>query len=307
MLDKIKARPFLKWAGGKTQLLDELYKRLPSSFIEKGEIQRYVEPFAGGGALFFFLKRQLRIKEAFLLDVNKELMAGYWVVQRNVNELIDELSIIEGTYMKLPEQQRRDFYYEVRDDYNKQKGGFDYANYSPDWIKRAAYLIFLNRTCYNGLYRLNRKGEFNVPFGRYKKPVICDAENLIEVSKALADTEIICGDFEESRKYVRKNTLVYLDPPYRPLSHTSGFTSYSEDGFSDNDQIRLAVYFKEMDKMGAYIMLSNSDPKNQDQKDVFFDKLYKSFVIERVKAKRRINSNAGKRGDVSELIIRNYE
>ncbi|KHO61022.1 modification methylase [Thermoanaerobacter sp. YS13] len=301
------AKPFLKWAGGKTQLLDELYKRLPSSLIQSGEIERYVEPFVGGGAFFFFLKRNFKIKESFLIDINKELIIGYKVIQNNVNELIHELSSMEEKYLKLSEEQRKDFYYNIRDEYNRQKDNFDYVNYNLDWVKRAAYLIFLNKTCFNGLYRLNKKGEFNVPFGKYKNPTICDADNLIEVSKALENTEIICADFEESKKYIHKNTLVYLDPPYRPLNNTSNFTSYNEDGFDDDDQRRLAQFFKEMDKRGAYLILSNSDPKNEDVDDNFFDELYAGFIIERVKAKRYINSNGDKRGDINELIIRNYE
>ena len=301
------AKPFLKWAGGKTQLLDELYKRLPSSLIQSGKIERYVEPFVGGGAFFFFLKRNFRVKESFLIDINKELIIGYKVIQNNVNELIDELSSMEEKYLKLSEEQRKDFYYNIRDEYNRQKDNFDYVNYNLDWVKRAAYLIFLNKTCFNGLYRLNKKGEFNVPFGKYKNPTICDADNLIEVSKALENTEVICADFEESNKYIHKNTLVYLDPPYRPLNNTSNFTSYNEDGFDDDDQRRLAQFFKEMDKRGAYLILSNSDPKNEDVDDNFFDELYAGFIIERAKAKRYINSNGDKRGDISELIIRNYE
>jgi len=301
------AKPFLKWAGGKTQLLDELYKRLPSSLIQSGKIERYVEPFVGGGAFFFFLKRNFRVKESFLIDINKELIIGYKVIQNNVNELIDELSSMEEKYLKLSEEQRKDFYYNIRDEYNRQKDNFDYVNYNLDWVKRAAYLIFLNKTCFNGLYRLNKKGEFNVPFGKYKNPTICDADNLIEVSKALENTEVICADFEESNKYIHKNTLVYLDPPYRPLNNTSNFTSYNEDGFDDDDQRRLAQFFKEMDKRGAYLILSNSDPKNEDVDDNFFDELYAGFIIERAKAKRYINSNGNKRGDISELIIRNYE
>jgi DNA adenine methylase len=301
------AKPFLKWAGGKTQLLDELYKRLPSSLIQSGEIERYVEPFVGGGAFFFFLKRNFKFKESFLIDINKELIIGYKVIQNNVNELIDELSSMEEKYLKLSEEQRKDFYYNIRDEYNRQKDNFDYVNYNLDWVKRAADLIFLNKTCFNGLYRLNKKGEFNVPFGKYKNPTICDADNLIEVSKALENTEVICADFEESKKYIHKNTLVYLDPPYRPLNNTSNFTSYNENGFDDDDQRRLAQFFKEMDKKGAYLILSNSDPKNEDVDDNFFDELYAGFIIERVKAKRYINSNGNKRGDISELIIRNYE
>ena len=224
-----------------------------------------------------------------------------------MNELIDELSGMEEKYIKLSEEQRKDFYYNIRDEYNRQKDNFDYVNYNLDWVKRAAYLIFLNKTCFNGLYRLNKKGEFNVPFGKYKNPTICDADNLIEVSKALENTKVMCADFEESKKYIHKNTLVYLDPPYRPLNNTSNFTSYNEDRFDDDDQRQLAQFFKEMDKRDAYLILSNSDPKNEDADDNFFDELYAEFIIERVKAKRYINSNGDKRGDISELIIRNYE
>jgi DNA adenine methylase len=301
------AKPFLKWAGGKTQLLDELYNRLPSSLIQNGEIERYVEPFVGGGAFFFFLKRNFKIKESLLIDINKELIIGFKVIQSNMNELIDELNSLEGKYLKLSEEQRKDFYYSIRDEYNRQKDNFDYVNYNLNWVRRAAYLIFLNKTCFNGLYRLNKKGEFNVPFGKYKNPTICDSENIIEVHKALEHTEIICADFEESKNYIRKNTLVYLDPPYRPLNTTSNFTSYNEDGFDDDDQRRLADFFKEMNKRGAYLILSNSDPKNENENDNFFDELYSGFNIERVKAKRYINSDGNKRGDINELIIRNYD
>ncbi|MDN5331253.1 MAG: adenine methylase [Tepidanaerobacteraceae bacterium] len=301
------AKPFLKWAGGKSQLLDELYKRLPLAFIQSGEIERYVEPFVGGGAFFFFIKRNFKVRESFLLDINRELMISYKVIQNNVNELIDELRNIEEKYLKLSEEYRKHFYYKIREEYNRQKNNFDYANYNFDWIKRAASLIFLNKTCFNGLYRLNKKGEFNVPFGKYKNPTICDSENLIAVHRALEDTEIICADFEESKKYIHKNTLVYLDPPYRPLNDTSNFTSYSESGFNDDDQRRLAYFFKEMDKRGAYLILSNSDPKNVDVNDNFFEELYSGFIIERVKAKRHINCYGNKRGEINELIIRNYK
>lgn len=303
----INARPFLKWAGGKTQLLNDLNRRLPLSLVQNSEIERYVEPFVGGGALFFFLKKNYKIKESFLFDINKELIIGYKVIQNNVDDLVFELNAIEEKYLKLREEQRKDLYYKIRDNYNSQKDTFDYANYNSDWIKRAAYLIFLNKTCFNGLYRLNKKGEFNVPFGKYKNPNICDEENLFEVSKALKDTEIICADFEESKNYIHKDTLVYLDPPYRPLNATSNFTGYNEDGFNDDDQIRLAEFFREMDEKGAFLILSNSDPKNEDEKDNFFDELYSDFTIERVNAKRYINCNGNKRGNISELIIRNYK
>ncbi|MEZ0537044.1 DNA adenine methylase [Caldicellulosiruptoraceae bacterium PP1] len=300
------AKPFVKWAGGKTQILDELSKRIPYEFIQKGEIERYIEPFVGGGAFFFFLKRNFKVNESIIIDKNKELIITYKVIQRNVIELINELKLLEEDYLNLSSEERKEFYYSIREEYNKQKDNFDYLNFNLTWIKRAAYLIFLNRTCFNGLFRLNKKGEFNVPFGKYDNPTICDAENLIEVNKALENTEIIFGDFTESKIYVKEKTLIYLDPPYRPLNNTSNFTNYNEEKFDDDDQKKLSEYFKEMDKKGAYIILSNSDPKNVDQDDNFFDELYNGFFIERIKAKRNINSNGNKRGDINELIIRNF-
>lgn len=303
---KISAKPFLKWAGGKTQLLNELNSRLPLPIIQKREIESYIEPFVGGGAFFFFLKNNYNVKESFLIDSNKELIVGYRAIQNNVEDLIFELKDIESRYLQLSDEDRKEFYYNIREEYNTQKDTFNYFMYNSDWIRRASYLIFLNKTCFNGLFRLNRNGSFNVPFGKYNKPKICDKENLYEVSKALIDTEIICADFEESKKYVKKGSLLYLDPPYRPLSSTSNFTSYNESGFGDCDQVRLSEFFKEMDKKGAYLILSNSDPKNIDKDDDFFDKLYSGFIIERVSAKRYINSKGNGRGPINELIIRNF-
>jgi DNA adenine methylase len=301
-----KAKPFLKWAGGKSQLIDALEERLPQSILNSRTIEVYVEPFVGGGAFFFYLKSNYVIKKAYLFDINKDLIVAYKVVQVYPHALIERLLSIEKEYLSLSEDEQRKLFYEIRDLYNSQKKEFDFSNLSEDWVSRAAYMIFLNRTCYNGLYRLNRNGEFNVPYGKYKNPKICDKENILEVSKALQNTEIICADFEESQRYISKGALVYLDPPYRPLSKTSNFTNYTEDGFSEEDQIRLANYFREVHKRGAYILLSNSDPKNFDQRDDFFEVLYEGFVIERVPARRYINSNAGGRGSIMELIIRNY-
>ncbi|KYO65504.1 DNA adenine methylase [Thermovenabulum gondwanense] len=307
LIGNVNPKPFLKWAGGKSQLIKELYKRLPITIIKTGLIESYVEPFVGGGAFFFFLKKNFKINKSYLFDINRELIVCYKVIQNNINELIYFLSNLETEYLNYSEDKRKEFYYKIRENYNLQRKEFNYSNYNSDWIVRATYMIFLNKTCFNGLFRLNKAGEFNVPFGKYKKPTICDADNLIEVYKALADTEIICSDFEESKNYIQKNTLVYLDPPYRPLNNTSNFTNYSEDGFDDNDQKRLAKFFKEMDKKGAYLILSNSDPKNENINDNFFDELYAGFIIERVKAKRYINSDGNKRGEINELIIRNYE
>ena len=300
------AKPFLKWAGGKSQLIPELSSRLPKEVIDTGKIDTYVEPFVGGGAFFFYLKSRFHITNSFLFDINRELIVGYKVLQNDPKELINQLKELESEYINKNEEERKEYYYTIRDKYNSQIGSFDYNNYNPNWIERASHMIFLNRTCFNGLFRQNKNGEFNVPHGRYKNPKICDKENIKKVSLALKNTEIICGDFLESLKYVNNNSLVYFDPPYRPLTRTSSFTSYSKEEFTDNDQIRLSEFYKELNKKGAFLILSNSDPKNEDPKDEFFDNLYKDFTIERVNAKRIINCDPTKRGEIKELIIRNY-
>ena len=302
----INAKPFLKWAGGKTQLLNEYKKRLPEHIINRAIIDTYVEPFVGGGAMFFFLKKNYHVKQSFLFDINRELIVGYKVIKNDHKKLINKLSEIENLYLKKSERKRREFYYDIRDIYNEQMYNFDYNNYNNDWVERATYLIFLNKTCFNGLFRQNKKGEFNVPFGRYRRPKICDEKNITEVNRALKDTEIFCGDFTESGKYIKKGSFVYFDPPYRPLSSTSSFTSYAKDGFSDEDQWRLADFFRKIDKKGAYLMLSNSDPKNEDPEDEFFDNLYRSYNIERVPAKRSINRDGSGRGEINEIIVVNY-
>ncbi|HNR43908.1 MAG TPA: DNA adenine methylase [Methanofastidiosum sp.] len=302
----IIAKPFMKWAGGKSQLIPELTSRLPKEIIDTGKIDTYIEPFVGGGAFFFYLKSRFQINNSYLFDINRELIVGYKVLQNNPKELINHLNILEIEYIDKNEEERKNYYYEIRDRYNSQINSFDYINYNAKWIERASHMIFLNRTCFNGLFRQNKNGEFNVPHGRYKNPRICDKENITKVNLALKNTEIICGDFSDSLKYVNNNSLVYFDPPYRPLTKTSSFTSYSKEEFNDNDQVRLSEFYKELDKKGAYLILSNSDPKNEDSKDDFFDNLYKGFTIERVNAKRIINCDPNKRGEIKELIIRNY-
>ena len=300
------AKPFLKWAGGKTQLLDEFNKRLPPKIKGSKVIKRYIEPFLGGGAMFFFLNRKYHLKESFLFDVNPELVMAYQVIQKDHKVLLDKLNEIKHKYLQKSEDMRKEYYYQIRDSYNKQLKNVNYSSFNEEMVERVTHLIFLNKTCFNGLFRQNKKGEFNVPFGRYKNPSIYDEENIINISKALKNTEIFWGDFTSSRKYIKKNSFVYFDPPYRPLNRTSSFTGYSKNGFFDCDQIRLAHFFKKMDDNGAYLMLSNSDPKNKDVNDSFFDDLYKSYNIERIPAKRHINSNASKRGEINELIITNY-
>jgi DNA adenine methylase len=299
------ARPFLKWAGGKTQLLGEFNKRLPEE-LKTGEITKYAEPFIGGGAVFFSLNQKFSFEHCTICDASEELILTYRVIKKSVNKLIDKLEILESEYLAKDEKDRELLYYEIRDAFNRRLPEINFQKYSAEWVERAAGIIFLNRTCFNGLFRLNRKGEFNVPFGKYRNPEILNEDNLNDVATLLKTTRIVFGDFTGCRKFVDDRSFVYFDPPYRPLNQTSSFTSYSKDGFFDTDQIRLAEFFKELDKKGAKIMLSNSDPRNEDPADTFFDDLFSGYTIERVPAKRMINSNGSRRGKINELIITNY-
>ncbi len=287
------ARPFLKWAGGKGQLIEEIDARLPKREIEAGEIDTYVEPFAGGGAVFFHVAQNYNeIERFYLFDVNEDLVNCYNAVKENVGTLIDQLSALQRRFLRKDQSQRKDFYYRVRDDFNSDRD--------------PARLIFLNKTCYNGLYRVNRKGEFNVPFGDYTKPSICDAKNLRSVSEVLQKAEIICEDFEESASCIDEKTFVYFDPPYRPLSRTASFTSYAKQDFDERSQIRLAEFCRQIDSRDAKFLLSNSDPQNEDPSDHFFDDHYEGFTIERVKAVRAINCKGSRRGQINEILVTNY-
>lgn len=288
-------------------MLEVFAARLPKPVKETGTIPCYLEPFAGGGAMFFFLKSRYRMDEAYLFDINADLIVCYKVLQNNCGELICVLEKLSAAFLEKTIEERRTFYYQIRELYNRQRESFNYRVYGRAWVERAGFLIFLNKTCYNGLFRLNRKGEFNVPYGRYNMPNICDPGALKQASLALQNTRIIWGDFSKAEKYVTPHSFVYLDPPYRPLNRTSRFTNYAKDGFSDRDQERLAAFFRRLDQKGAYLMLSNSDPKNENPHDHFFDTLYKGYRIERVSAKRYINCRAEKRGAIQELIIRNYD
>ncbi|MFY9981479.1 MAG: DNA adenine methylase [Methanoregula sp.] len=299
------ARPFLKWAGGKTQLLNEFSKRLPGEF-RKEKITKYVEPFIGGGAVFFYLNQRFSFEECYICDINEELILSYRVIKQSVKKLISELESLESGYLSKSDKKREAFYYEIRDAFNQKLPEIKSKKDHTTRIERVAQIIFLNRTCYNGLFRVNRKGEFNVPFGRYKNPEILNEDNLKDVSTLLKSTKIILGDFTQCQKFVDKHTFVYFDPPYRPLNETSSFTSYSKNGFFEDDQMRLVEFFKELDGKGAKIMLSNSDPKNENPDDSFFDDLFAEYYIERVPAKRMINCNGARRGDINELIITNY-
>jgi DNA adenine methylase len=302
---ELKAKPFLKWAGGKGQLLDEFVRFYPNE-LKNLEINQFYEPFIGGGAVFFDVVQRYNIKSAIICDINKELILTYKVVRKDVTGLIQHLEKYQKQYEKLDDQKQAEYFYTVRKDFNYQCGSTNFNRYSKKWIARAAQTIFLNRTCFNGLFRFNSKGEFNVPQGRYKNPKILDAQNLQKVSEILQIAEIKQADFKEVEKNIKENSFVYFDPPYRPISKTSGFTSYSTNPFGDEQQIELSELFHRLDKKGLKLMLSNSDPKNTDPGDDFFDKIYKGHHIFRVPAKRIINSNAAKRHNVNEIVVTNY-
>lgn len=299
------AKPFFKWAGGKSQLLHEFDIRIPSE-LRTGSLDRYVEPFIGGGAVFFYIMQIYPIKESVICDANEELVLTYQVVKQDIDALIDLLKQFQARYDALDEAGRKELYLQVRSDLNDRRKSFDFSEYGKEWVERAGQLLFLNKTCFNGLFRVNSKGEFNVPFGKYKNPGIVNESNLRKASALLTHTTILLGDFTRSRDYIDDHTFVYVDPPYRPLNKTSSFTSYSHEGFSDKDQIRLSEFYQEADRVGAKIMLSNSDPKNEDPADHFFDDLYQQYLIDRVMAKRFINRDADKRGAISEIIVMNY-
>ena len=294
--DKTQARPFIKWVGGKTQLLDEVKKSLPSDFVARQHLT-YVEPFVGGGAvMFWILQSYPNIEHAVINDINEELICTYRAIKENVEELIAELSHIQKEYIPLNSESRKDYFMAKRSLFNTKKS-------NP--VEIAALFIFLNRTCFNGLYRVNSKGEFNVPHGKYANPRICDAVNLRACSEVLQKVEILCGDFAETGRYAGPDTLFYFDPPYKPITETSSFTSYAKEGFNDAEQIRLRDFCNQISKDKALFVASNSDPKEVNPKEDFFDSIYKHFIIKRVSAARMINSNASGRGAISELMISN--
>ena len=296
-----QVKPFVKWAGGKGSLIPQLRNFYPFE-LENETINKYVEPFVGGGAVLINILQKYDIKEAYAFDINIDLINCYNVIKANVEDLINELSIKENEFLKIGDEERQKYFYNIRKEYNSYKIKENELS-----IKRAAEFIFLNRTCFNGLYRVNKNGEFNVPCGKYKNPTICDSKNLRNLSFLIRNVEFQYGDYKKSEKYIDSNTFVYFDPPYRPLSITSGFTSYTKEDFSDENQKELANYFKELDEKKAKLMLSNSNPKNTNRDDNFFEEIYKGFNIKEISAKRMINANAKGRGEISELLITNYE
>jgi len=302
----IKAKPFLKWAGGKSQLLPQLRAYYPTN-LNSHKITKYVEPFIGGGAVFFDFIQRHPIVSAYLSDINQDLGIAYCVVQQHPNILVEQLYTIEKHYKQLASEKRKAYFYQIRQKFNQQKHTINQNLFSDLWISNTVMLIFLNRTCFNGLFRLNRKGEFNVPFGSYKNPTILNSKNIFTVSQYLQNAQIYIGDFTKCSEIVDEDTFVYFDPPYRPLSKTASFTSYSQTSFDDKDQIRLAKFFAKLHRKGAKVMLSNSDPTNSSPTDLFFQQLYHPFHISTVLAKRIINRDGKKRGEIRELVITNYE
>ncbi len=277
----ITSKPFVKWAGGKRQLLPIITNNIPERF------ERYYEPFLGGGAVFFNLISQGMKTKWFVSDLNSDLILSYNIIRDRVKELISALEVHAESYFKSPNV----YYYKIRE--NNPKGQID----------KVSRLIFLNKTCFNGLYRVNNKGKFNVPLGRYVNPNIVNKENLLAISRVLQskDISIKCQDFEVALKHVGKEDFVYLDPPYQPVSPTSNFTSYTDGNFSYQDQKRLFKKFKSLDKKGAKVLLSNS--KSKEILDLFEE--FSEGIIE-INANRFINSASQKRTGHTELLIKNF-
>ena len=282
------ARPFLKWAGGKGQLLTELTRRTPPQFA------RYHEPFVGGGAFFFSLWSGGRLTHGGVLsDYNRDLIACYRTVRDHAQELI--AALLEHKV----HANDRAYFYEIRA-WDRQPG-FEQRSQ----VALAARMIFLNRTCDNGLYRLNNKGKFNAPFGDYKKPLIVDAENMHDVSRALQDVELKVGDFADVLNYAEPGDFVYFDPPYAPLSPTASFTHYTGHGFGEDQQRRLAEVFRELAERGCYVMLSNS--YTELTRELYSPKAISGLSTETVRASRKINCDGAKRGFIDEVIAYSYD
>ncbi|MCQ2348658.1 MAG: DNA adenine methylase [Paludibacteraceae bacterium] len=289
----MKAKPFVKWVGGKTQLIDQLEALLPADF-DQWENVTYIEPFVGGGAmLFHMLQTHPNITCAVINDINSDLTTCYKVVRDNPKLLVDSLANIQAEYYALhSEDAKRAYYMERRAEFNTKE---------LDELRNSTLFFFLNRTCFNGLYRVNKMGLFNVPFGRYETPTICDANTIFADSKLLQNVEIMTGDYTETITKAKGNTLFYFDPPYRPLNATSSFNDYTKETFNDAAQTRLRDFCNQVQEAGYQFMLSNSDCK-----DGFFDDLYMQYEIARVLATRSINANPAKRGKLTELLVRNY-
>ncbi len=295
-----KAKPFVKWAGGKGSLISQLSNFYPYE-LKNGIIERYIEPFVGGGAVLIDILQNYDVRQAYAFDINIDLINSYNVIKNNVEEIITNLKEMETEYLQLEQEERKNYFYNKRNEYN------DYTLQENEQnVKKASQFIYLNRTCFNGLYRVNKDGKFNVPVGSYKNPTICDEENLRNLSELIQNVQFQYGDYRKSMEYVTENTFVYFDPPYRPLNITSGFTSYTKEDFNDDNQRELAMFYRELNEKNAKLMLSNSNPKNINEEDHFFDTIYQGFNIDEIYASRMINANSNGRGKISEILVTNY-
>lgn len=292
------SKPFVKWAGGKTQLLGAIENLLPQDFPTMPEIT-YIEPFVGGGAVLFYLLRKYpNITRAVINDINPHLVNAYAAIRDTPSRLIAVLTDLQSRYRSLPEEEaRKEMFIDVRQKFNA--GGLSRE-------EDAAFMIFLNRTCFNGLYRENSRGEFNVAFGKYPNPSICDVELIESDSRALRRVEILHGDFSQVREYADERTFLYFDPPYRPIKSDS-FTAYSKISFNDREQVRLKEFAEELGERGCRFLLSNSAGAEEDAGNNYLDILYSDFFISRVYARRSISRCGSKRGPIPELLIRNYQ
>jgi DNA adenine methylase len=291
-----QVKPFLKWAGGKTQLIDDIKENF---IYQTTDEFSYVEPFVGSGAvLFWVLNNFPNLKYAVINDINEDLINSYKIIKSDVNNLVLALKQLEDEYYQFSEkpEEKKKYYYDKRELFNTR---------NCNKLTQASLFIFLNRTCFNGLYRVNKKNQFNVPIGSYKKPLICNEDNLKSVSSALQKVKFLTGDFEKTLDHVNDNSIFYLDPPYKPLSETSSFNSYAKNEFNDNEQKRLKIFCDKLNSLGHNWILSNSDVKGKDPSNEFFDELYEEYKINRVVAKRSINANPNKRGLLTELLITN--
>jgi DNA adenine methylase len=296
--EKTFSKPFIKWAGGKTQLIPSIEKALPNGIKVNSQLT-YVEPFVGGGAILFWVLNNFKnLKKAVINDINPDLIKSYQTIRDNPYELINALKDIQNEYYTLnSEDTRREYYMSKRAKYNTKK---------LDNVTNTALFIFINRTCFNGLYRVNSKGLYNVPFGKYINPTICDERTILSNSTHLQKVEMLNGDYRETLRFGGENTFFYFDPPYKPLSNTSSFNSYAKEVFDDNEQIRLKEFCNQISQTGSKFILSNSDVKSNDPENHFFDELYSHYNIQRVWASRIVNANPEKRGKLTELLITNF-
>ncbi len=294
-----RIKPFVKWAGGKSQLLNDIINAIPKDFLKNDFV--YIEPFVGSGAVLFKLTNQYyeKINKAIINDINSILIKTYKVIKSSPNELIAYLKELHLEYYNFEsDEKRKEIFYNNRKLYNSIK--------TPT-LEKAGLFIFLNRTCFNGLYRVNSKGGFNVPFGRYKNPKIVNEELIFKIHQVLQKVDIMEVDFAETINEIKEeNVLFYLDPPYRPISKTSSFASYTKEGFDDGEQRRLKLFCDKIHSKGYNFILSNSDPKNIDENDNYFEDLYSDYKIKKVRARRIINAKSEKRGHINELLITNF-